>query len=209
MANSERMANWQSGSAGSIGVSRRAVRAPIFPLLLLQTTCYSLLAKNRDTRRSRFDVADDAGGGIAGGVDGGADVGGAVRPAGDEQAARRLRVGQHVPAPSRQAVGQVDAVAVARPVAIRGAGDETLPGPAPRPGASSGRLSSCSTSRAPEPRAISSAWPSRPKPVTSVIAWTAVVLGQLRADAVEQRRGGDHLVIAPRATARAFLNAAE
>ena len=87
--------------------------------------------------------------------------------------------------PSRGA--QLHAAAVARPVPTRGAGDNSLAREIERAGSRGMRLPIERARAAFEPLAISSRWPSRPKPVTSVSAWTPVQLAELRARRVELR----------------------
>ena len=94
------------------------------------------------------------------------------RIAGHQQAAAGLRVGQQGPVLGGEARGQRHLGAVAGPVAARRAGDEALRRQRAHARQQRHARPSRSAPRSRAPRAISSAWPARPKPVTSVSACT-------------------------------------
>ena len=96
----------------------------------------------------------------------------ALGRAADQQAARGLRIGEQVARDRRQRRLERDLGAVAGPVAARRAGDEAVARQLARRRRAAAPSTTRSSRRASAPRAISSAWPARPKPVTSVIACT-------------------------------------
>ena len=121
------------------------------------------------------------GGGIAGVPDRADDGVCALRGAGRPAVPRGLRVGEQVALPVRQCRRQRDVGAVARPVAMRRAGDEALLRKPRRVASSSGTCAGAdrrasASSRAPAP----AHGPSRPKPVTSVIGVHVRVLRRAR-----------------------------
>ena len=97
-----------------------------------------------------------------------------LRRARDEQPSARLRVGEQLAVPERRIGGELHRRLAARPVAIGCAGRITLLRSAAA-ASSSGTSAKRTWARRPEPRHTSIKWPMRPKPVTSVTAWTASI----------------------------------
>ncbi len=96
---------------------------------------------------------------------------------------------------SSKPVRQLDVAPIARPVALRRAGDETASREL-RGAREQWNRARVDHESQREPRAISRPWPSRPKPVTSVIACTLGSRASSAPSAVEQRRRREHFRVA-------------
>src|SRR6266571_3244356 len=136
-----------------VSIARRLSRAPDMPstLRLIQPVIHG------NARRAGLHLSDHRGAGESLVAKQCQHRGDRLRRTGDEQSAARLRIAQERLLPGCEIVRQLYVMAVTCPVA-RGAAGRT------------GSDSNATRAPSREPRQIPARWPSRPKPVTSVIA---------------------------------------